>query len=124
MLLGEAIKSAVKQLEIDADGNITAALRFDADNSVFAGHFPENPILPGFCQVETIRLLLEQAWPESQYAIKAMKSAKYYSPVMPDDEIVYKLQVMDKSEDSVRLKVQVLCDEQKRSEIKITCEKK
>ncbi len=124
MLLGEAINSAIQQLEFDADGNITASLRFDSDNTAFAGHFPENPILPGFCQIEAVRLLLERAWPGSQYSIKAMKAAKYYSPVMPGDEIVYKLQILDKSDESVKLKVQVFCDEQKKSEIKITCGKK
>ena len=41
------------------EGMITAILELDKDNSIFAGHFPGRPVLPGACMLQMVREILE-----------------------------------------------------------------
>lgn len=38
---------------------LSANLRLNPDHPVFNGHFPGNPVVPGVCQIQIIRELLE-----------------------------------------------------------------
>ncbi len=44
-----------------AEGQLTAEIRFNAGHSVFEGHFPGQPVVPGVCMLQVIKELLEQA---------------------------------------------------------------
>ena len=39
--------------------NIHVRIRLNPDHPVFKGHFPGNPVVPGVCQVQMIREILE-----------------------------------------------------------------
>ena len=43
------------------DNHITGKLKFAPDFPGFAGHFPEYPLVPGVCLVETVRCVFENA---------------------------------------------------------------
>ncbi len=45
----------------DEAGKITAAVTVNAAHPVFAGHFPGQPVLPGVCQLQMVKELLEKA---------------------------------------------------------------
>ena len=46
-----------------ADGEqlIKATIRFHESHSIFKGHFPGNPVVPGVCQVQIIKELAEKS---------------------------------------------------------------
>jgi len=43
------------------DNGIKATITFNRAHSIFEGHFPGNPVVPGVCMILIIRELLEQS---------------------------------------------------------------
>ncbi|MFT4094698.1 MAG: 3-hydroxyacyl-ACP dehydratase [Niabella sp.] len=43
------------------DNKVTATIKINAVHTIFEGHFPGQPILPGVCQLQIIKELLERA---------------------------------------------------------------
>ena len=41
------------------DNEITCRLVFNADHSIFKGHFPGQPVVPGVCMMEIVKELLQ-----------------------------------------------------------------
>jgi 3-hydroxymyristoyl/3-hydroxydecanoyl-(acyl carrier protein) dehydratase len=52
----------------------------------FQGHFPQKKVLPGVCQIQCVLSLLEKG-SEKAVLLKEVVLAKYFSPVLPDDEV-------------------------------------
>ena len=44
-----------------ANNNLQAMIHFDATHEIFKGHFPEQPVVPGVCMMQTFTEMLEQA---------------------------------------------------------------
>jgi len=60
------------------------------DHPIFKAHFPNNPILPGFLQIDIISEILEDK-------ITTINKSKFISHVCPNDIIEY--QIINKTED-------------------------
>jgi len=52
----------------------------------FSGHFPGNPVLPAIVQVCTVVSLAEEEGGKA-LRLSAMRSAKFLSPIRPDEEV-------------------------------------
>ncbi len=52
----------------------------------FQGHFPDKKVLPGVCQIQCAVAAVEQARHRT-VALKEIVLAKYFMPVVPDEEI-------------------------------------
>ncbi len=61
----------------------------DENHPVFKAHFPNNPILPGFLQIDIISHILNDQ-------IVNIKYGKFIAHICPDDEIVYNIKTVDK----------------------------
>ncbi|MEA3456006.1 MAG: 3-hydroxyacyl-ACP dehydratase [Campylobacterota bacterium] len=59
------------------------------NHPIFKAHFPENPILPGFIQIEMIAEILNDD-------IAAIGYSKFLSHILPGDTIVYIVYKEDK----------------------------
>ena len=66
----------------------------DATHSVFQAHFPTNPILPGFLQIEILQK-------EMEIGLKSVRKGKFMQPVLPEDEIQFQIL---KKQDGFRVK--------------------
>jgi 3-hydroxyacyl-[acyl-carrier-protein] dehydratase len=77
------IRDAVTDLELSATG-ASARFRFAQDLSVFQGHFPGYPIVPGVYLIEGARVLGERFLGE-RLAIASVVSAKFSATVLPED---------------------------------------
>lgn len=65
---------------------MTAALHIAADHPAFAGHFPGNPIIPGaWLLAEAVRLAAAAEGRDG--AMVTVKSAKFFRPVRPGDQV-------------------------------------
>lgn len=114
----DILKDALKFFEYDDDSLIRAELEFDADASVFDGHFPGNPVLPGFCQLEIILMLIKEALPGSCWKLKKMKNAKFFSPLLPGDRAECNLEIVEKSNSALKVNVHVCTGDIKKSTFK------
>ena len=66
---------------------MTLALRIALDHPACAGHFPGNPIVPGaWLLAEVVREIQAALAPEPAAAV-TVKSAKFFRPVRPGDQV-------------------------------------
>jgi 3-hydroxyacyl-[acyl-carrier-protein] dehydratase len=57
ILLGDFFE--IVSLETE-EGNINALIEINAEHNIFEGHFPGQPVVPGVCQMQMIKEILEQ----------------------------------------------------------------
>ena len=62
----------------------------DSSHSIFKAHFPNNPILPGFCHIEILSDILDEK-------IKKVKLLKLQQKTLPEDIITYELSQKENS---------------------------
>lgn len=66
----------------NAEGETIFEFRFDAGDPVFAGHFPNRPLLPGIFQLEMTRLAAEWIL-KCSLAVREISKAKFQRPILP-----------------------------------------
>ncbi len=79
------IKNLIKDLN-KQDNVITASVVFPPEFTVFEGHFPDKPILPGICMVQLVKVIVELSG-KNKFEISEIKLAKFYAPVNPNDKL-------------------------------------
>lgn len=82
----EQVQRSLTKFRIPAKGSFSAHFRFGKELSVFEGHFPGFPIVPGVFLIEGVRLGLERALSEP-LRLSHVADAKFLAPVSPDDAI-------------------------------------
>ena len=85
---------------------LVSTIKYPADFSGFDGHFPNNPILPGICKIQTVVAMYENKYGAGvghvNSKIKRIKQAKYFMPVTCDEELTFKIDaVLDKNNDTL-----------------------
>ena len=90
--LRTALQSAASSLEVlpEASGWRRQYL-FEANSAVFAGHFPEHPVLPGVVQILMAQMTLEDAL-GSPITLRAVVQAKFTAPLGPEAVIELRVQ--------------------------------
>lgn len=64
------------------DNNITAAIEINAGHSIFAGHFPGQPVAPGACLLQVVKEVLCDVLSVA-YRLKMASNLKFIAPVDP-----------------------------------------
>lgn len=107
--------SGLKQTE---QGKLTARFVFPEDFIGFQGHFPNNKILPGVCQIQCVITMLEE-WKKKSVVLKEIVLAKFLSPVLPFEELVCTGKNIEESNGELVLKALFSKSGKKISEIKL-----
>jgi 3-hydroxyacyl-[acyl-carrier-protein] dehydratase len=98
--------------EILVEGNIiTANVKLDSSHEIFKGHFPGEPVLPGVCQAQMVKELLEIHLKRQLRLIKA-NDIKFLSIINPDDNklIRIELKVTYQEDASIRVEARLQDD--------------
>ena len=83
--------------EVQGDAmSATAEFRFGASDPVFAGHFPQRPILPGVFQLELARVVAEKAL-GCRLFVREISRAKFQSPILPEETVRVDLKLSEKN---------------------------
>jgi 3-hydroxymyristoyl/3-hydroxydecanoyl-(acyl carrier protein) dehydratase len=72
----------------------TFEFRFAATDPVFAGHFPNRPILPGIFQLEMARMAAEWSL-KCKLSIREVSKAKFQRPILPDETVRLQLKLTE-----------------------------
>jgi 3-hydroxymyristoyl/3-hydroxydecanoyl-(acyl carrier protein) dehydratase len=80
----------------NADGTNVFEFRFGSDDSVFAGHFPNRPLLPGVFQLEMARVAAESVL-DCPLAVREISKAKFQRPILPDETVRLELKLSETS---------------------------
>jgi len=102
----EAIcRKVISNVAVDGEGLVTAELRCARDFPAFAGHFPEQPVLPAVMQLAVVRSLTSDALGYSLEPVATGK-LKFKEMVGPDDLVMVRVEIAndgDRWESSFRL---------------------
>jgi len=83
MTVRESISAArISGPTVAPDGGAIIEFRFSADDPVFAGHFPTNPLLPGIFQIEMARAAMEWVL-LCRLGVREVSKAKFQRPIYP-----------------------------------------
>lgn len=76
------------------DGASAFEFHFIAEDPVFAGHFPNRPILPGVFQLEIVRMAAE--WVQNRpLAVSEVAKAKFQRPILPGEKLKLALKLSE-----------------------------
>jgi 3-hydroxyacyl-[acyl-carrier-protein] dehydratase len=95
MTMRDSISAARKSgPAAQADGTNRFEFNFSGEDPVFAGHFPQRPILPGVFQLEIVRMAAE--WLQNrQFAVQEIAKAKFQRPVLPGETLTLSLKLSE-----------------------------
>jgi len=72
------------------NGSVITELRVNADNDIFKGHFPGQPVLPGACMLQMLKEVLEMAL---DIKLQLQKAAQMKFLSLIDPQIDHQLQL-------------------------------
>ena len=88
------ILSALKSAQFgDTENYFQAFYCFNPALSVFQGHFPGRPVLPGVFQIEMMRIALEKIC-KKRYTLVEVNKAKFSSMILPGEEILINARIL------------------------------
>jgi 3-hydroxyacyl-[acyl-carrier-protein] dehydratase len=97
----------------DPGRSIVAGTSFLADDPMFAGHFPGNPIVPGVIITEALAqaagIAAASGFPETKrpiFLLSAIRTMKFLQAVRPGEEIELRAETIGATEVLVQFKVE------------------
>ena len=90
----ELISEGVKSCSQNEQGGIVATFNFPSGSRIFDGHFPGNPILPGICQLEAVKYLIERVR-GCKCRLQQAAAVKFFQPVLPAQEFTLVINCTD-----------------------------
>jgi len=66
---------------------LEAKVEINAQNSLFNGHFPQQPVTPGVLQVQLVKELLEEKYGE-KLELKTLNRCKFLAILNPNEQSV------------------------------------
>jgi 3-hydroxyacyl-[acyl-carrier-protein] dehydratase len=113
----DAILEGLKQCRKNDDGSLFAEVEFSPESLVFAGHFPGNPILPGICQMEAIKIILEKSL-NIRCQLLQFSSAKFFKAVVPGETASFTISISSQTGENINVTAKVSSNNIKVSEFK------
>jgi len=91
---------------------------FESDDPMFAGHFPDNPLVPGVILTEalaqTAGIAAAAAHPEDarpRFLLSAIRGMKFFHAVRPQERIVLRAEKLAGIDELLQFKVEALVNE-------------
>lgn len=78
----------------NTDGGTFFEFRFGAGDPVFAGHFPNRPLLPGIFQLEMARVAAENIL-NCPLTVREIVKAKFQRPILPGELVRLELKLSE-----------------------------
>ena len=100
------IAQHMSELSEKGEDQATATFLFPKDFIGFQGHFPDEPILPGVCEIQAVLVLLS-SWKSKQVLLRTIKSAKFLAPIGSGEETVITCEVTQEDRRSLAVKASV-----------------
>ena len=123
-MIEEELQAALVEARTHADGTdpgTTLEFHYPSSFLGFQGHFRDDPILPGVCLLQSLRLGLEKAW-STRLKISKILRAKFVAPVRPGDTIRFAVTETSRTLHAVSTKAKVTRGGERVAELSIDLE--
>jgi 3-hydroxyacyl-[acyl-carrier-protein] dehydratase len=87
-------------------------LRLPPDFIGFAGHFPDNPLLPAFVQIRIAQTLIETALSRPLRAA-AVSQSKFLRPIRPNETMTFTIRLPAETRSAFQAAIQVFVGHEK-----------
>ena len=94
------------------EGNLSALVKIYKEHSIFKGHFPNHPVMPGVCSIQIIKELTEK-YLGFELMLKTARNVKFMAIINPEEnELVnFDLNVEPIGQDEFSVRATVSIDE-------------
>ncbi len=117
MKIYREIAAAITEFKKLDDGSFTAKARFLPEFTGFKGHFEDQPILPGICQLELVRAVVARGL-EQPLSLMQVKSVKFLHVVKPNEVIDIQITI-NNCADTLLIDATISCATNKIAKIKL-----
>lgn len=66
-----------------SDNTISCQVQYNAAHTIFEGHFPQQPVVPGVCTIQMIKELTEQAL-SKKLLLRSTGQVKFLQLILPN----------------------------------------
>lgn len=87
-IIGQEIREHMSAFVMSDNETVSACFTFPASFTGFNGHFPDNPVVPGVCQLQCVVAIYE-ALLNATVTIEAIESVKFIAPISCNEELVF-----------------------------------
>ena len=112
-IIFQEIEKCMSNLTSDSDGKITARFAFFPEFIGFKGHFPNRPVLPGVCSIQAVTAIFK-AFKKEEVRLREIVSAKFFTPVSPNQELFFECRSTKEENDQLLVKVLVISGDGKK----------
>jgi len=116
--IGQQIVSSISSWQEKENDHLRVELAFPPDFLGFSGHFPDNPIFPGVCYVQTL-VEISSKWLKQRVQLTKIARAKFLLPVKPGDQLAFDCQKTQTKNHGVGVNANISCGEKKVAMVKI-----
>lgn len=93
-----------------AVGQINAALQIDQQNEIFAGHFPDQPVVPGACMLQIVKEVLADTL-KSDLVLARADNIKFLSLVEPSIALLQLSINYQQADDNLKVSASLMAGE-------------
>jgi 3-hydroxyacyl-[acyl-carrier-protein] dehydratase len=109
----QEIEKCMSRLTQDSEGKITARFVFPPEFIGFKGHFPNQPVLPGVCNIQAVTAIFKTL-KKREVRLREIVLAKFFTPVSPNQELFFACRNTKEKKDQSLIKVLVVNDDGKK----------
>jgi 3-hydroxyacyl-[acyl-carrier-protein] dehydratase len=117
-MLRQEITEQMRSLATREDGAFSACFSFPPSFTGFQGHFPDNPVLPGFCVIQTVLVML-QAQKGVAVRLREIASAKFFAAITPSMDLQFECRESRTGDDTAKVKALVRSQDRKIAELSL-----
>ena len=114
--LQNELKACFHSARTGQDGTLFFEFTYPATFTGFQGHFPDDPILPGVCLLQSLRVGLEQAW-SVPLRLAEISNAKFIAPTRPGEKLAFNVTVAARQNGLLTLKAKVTRNQERIAEL-------
>jgi len=81
-----------------AEGKYSVGVEFNSGHEIFKGHFPGNPVVPGVCMVQIIKLILKNIYGKD-FTMRQASQLKFLAIINPIETKKVQVEILVAKED-------------------------
>ncbi len=104
----QALREGLERAWLEKDC-LRARFRFPSTLPLFAGHFPDRPMVPGVLELAAVRYALGQVR-EDALQLEEVVDARFSQPVVPETLLEIEASLVHKDDGRLRVRARLRCE--------------